>query len=170
MRCFQLISLAAVTAPFHQHNHDTPYFNLVIFLPSFSGSPSLSRSTQKQLVLIWKWQVHHGSFEQDRIDHLYRLDAGWWRGSQNPWDGAYPCCAKSSSRRNVQFCGHGSFLGSFGLRRSARSRAPRFLAGAAKRFCPSAGPLRYPKPCSAIRTRYRVRGQSAIQAKQYAMP
>jgi hypothetical protein len=37
MRCFQLIGLTAVTAPLHQHNHDTPYFNLVIFLPSFSG-------------------------------------------------------------------------------------------------------------------------------------
>jgi hypothetical protein len=47
MRCFQLISLAAVTAPFHQHNHDTPYFNLVIFLPSFPGSVLLSSSTQE---------------------------------------------------------------------------------------------------------------------------
>jgi hypothetical protein len=145
MRCFQLIGLTAVTAPLHHHNHGTPYFNLVIFLPSFSGSPSLSRSTQKQLVLIWKWQVQHGSFSQERIDHLYCLDGGWWRGSQNPWDGAYPCCAKSSSRRNVQFCGHLSFLDSFGLRRSACARAARFLAGAAQCFCPSANPMHYPK-------------------------
>jgi hypothetical protein len=47
MRCFQLIGLAAVTAPLHQHNHDTPYFNLVIFLPSFSGSFSISIPTQE---------------------------------------------------------------------------------------------------------------------------
>jgi hypothetical protein len=47
MRCFQLISLAAVTAPLHQHNHDTPYFNLVIFLPSFSGKFLLLSSTQE---------------------------------------------------------------------------------------------------------------------------
>jgi hypothetical protein len=121
MRCFQLISFAAVTAPLHHHKYDTPYFNLVIFLPSCSGRFLPSRSTQEQLVLIRKWQVQHGSFSQGRIDHLYRLDGGWWRGSQNPWDRAYPCCAKSSSRGVVQFCGHSRFLGSFGLRRSART-------------------------------------------------
>jgi hypothetical protein len=87
--------------------------------------------------------VQHGSFSQERIDHLYRLDAGWWRGSQNPWDRAYPCCAKSSSRRDVQFYGHGRFLGSFGLRRSARAHCG--IAGAAKRFCPSTNPMHYPK-------------------------
>jgi hypothetical protein len=122
--CNALLSIdqpCAANAPLHQHNHDTPYFNLVIFLPSFLGRFSTSRSTQKQLLLIRKWQVQHGSFSQERIDHLYRLDAGWWRGSQNPLDRASPCCAKSSSRRDVQFCGHGSFLGSFGLRRSARN-------------------------------------------------
>jgi len=32
-----LISLAAVTAPLHQHNHDKPYLNSIIFLPSFLG-------------------------------------------------------------------------------------------------------------------------------------
>jgi hypothetical protein len=47
MRCFQLISLAAVTAPLHQHNDDKPCFNLVIFLPSFPGSVLLSSSTQE---------------------------------------------------------------------------------------------------------------------------
>jgi hypothetical protein len=47
MRCFQLISLAAVTAPFHQHNHATPCFNLVIFLPSFPGSFLTSIPTQE---------------------------------------------------------------------------------------------------------------------------
>jgi hypothetical protein len=81
MRCFQLIILAAVTAPLHQHTHDTPGFNLVIFLPRFLGRFSLSRPTQEQLVLIRKWQVQHGSFSQDRIDHLYRIDGGWYRGS-----------------------------------------------------------------------------------------
>jgi hypothetical protein len=140
-----LIGLAAVTVPLHQHNHDTPGFSLVIFLPCFLDKQQSSKPSQKQLVLIWKWQVQHGSFSQERIDHLYRLDGGWWRGSQNPWDRAYPCCAKSSSRRDVQFCGHGRLLGSFGLRRSARSRAPRFLAGAALCFCPSANPMHYPK-------------------------
>jgi hypothetical protein len=153
-----LISLAAVTAPLHHHKYDTPHLNSSIFLPSFLGRFFLSKSTQEQLVFIRKWQVQHGSFSQERIDHLYRLDGGWWRGSQNPLDRAYPCCAKSSSRGDVQFCGHGRFLGSLGLRRSARARAPRRLAGAAQCFCPSAGPLRYPKPWSGIRTRYRVRG------------
>jgi hypothetical protein len=47
MRCFQMISLAAVTAPLHQHNHDTPYLNLVIFLPSFSDSFLISSPTQE---------------------------------------------------------------------------------------------------------------------------
>jgi hypothetical protein len=47
MRCFQLIGLTAVTAPLHHHNHETPYFNLVIFLPSFSGSFSISIPTQE---------------------------------------------------------------------------------------------------------------------------
>jgi hypothetical protein len=32
-----LISLAAVTAPLHHHNHDTPHLNSSIFLPSFLG-------------------------------------------------------------------------------------------------------------------------------------
>jgi hypothetical protein len=47
LRCFQLISLAAVTAPLHQHNYDKPYFSLVIFLPCFSGLISSSNPTQK---------------------------------------------------------------------------------------------------------------------------
>jgi hypothetical protein len=158
MRSFQLINLAAVTAPLHQHNHVTPGFILVIFLPRFSGRFSSSRSTQKQLVLIRKWQVQHGSFSQDRIDHLYRLGGDWYRSSQNATKRPYPCSARSSSRRDFQFCSHGRFLGSFGLRRSARTRASRRLAGAAQCFCPSAGPLRRPKYWSDTRTRYRVRG------------
>jgi len=121
MRCFQLIGLTAVTAPLHHHKYDTPHLNSSIFLPSFLGRFLSLRSTQEQLVLIRKWQVQHGSFSQERIDHLYRLDGGWWRGSQNPWDRAYPCCTRSSSRGDVQFRGHGSFFGSFGLRRSART-------------------------------------------------
>jgi hypothetical protein len=121
MRCFQLISLAAGTAPLHQHNHDTPHLNSSIFLPIFLGRFFLSKSTQEQLVLIRKWQVQHGSFSQERVDHLYRLDGGWWRGSQNPLDRAYPCCTKSSSRRDVPFCGHGRFLGSLGLRQATHS-------------------------------------------------
>jgi hypothetical protein len=52
MRCFQLIILAAVTAPLHQHNHDRPYLNSIIFLPSFLGRSSSSSPTQKQFVLI----------------------------------------------------------------------------------------------------------------------
>jgi hypothetical protein len=47
MRCFQLISLAAVTAPLHQHNHDTPYLNCIIFPPSFLGRSSSSSPTQE---------------------------------------------------------------------------------------------------------------------------
>jgi hypothetical protein len=62
----------------HHHNYDAPYFSKVIFLPRFLGSLSSSSPTPKQLVLIWKWQVQHGSFSQERIDHLYRLDGGWW--------------------------------------------------------------------------------------------
>jgi hypothetical protein len=42
-----MISLATVTAPLHQHNHDTPYLNLVIFLPSFSDSFLISSPTQE---------------------------------------------------------------------------------------------------------------------------
>jgi hypothetical protein len=82
MRCFQLIILAVVTTPLHQHNHDTPYFNLVIFLPSFSGSFSLSRSMQKQLLLIWKRQVQHGSSGRQRIDQKERLCGGRGRGTR----------------------------------------------------------------------------------------
>jgi hypothetical protein len=47
MRCFQLISLAAVTAPLHHHKYDTPHLNSSIFLPSFSGSFSISIPTQE---------------------------------------------------------------------------------------------------------------------------
>jgi hypothetical protein len=116
-----LIGLAAVTVPLHQHNHDTPGFSLVIFLPCFLDKQQSSKPSQKQLVLIWKWQVQHGSFIQERIGHLYRLGVGWDQGSQNPSDWAYPCCVRSLSRRDDPSCGHVRFRCSFGLRRSART-------------------------------------------------
>jgi hypothetical protein len=45
MRCFQLISLAAGTAPLHHHKYDTPHLNSSIFLPSFLGNFLISNPT-----------------------------------------------------------------------------------------------------------------------------